>query len=351
MKKIILVIILFFIGVITTLNAQNIIYSPSISSRTDSRTTINSIELNDKNKEIIINIIFSNNSSTSTGIWMDYRKVELMQDGISVACKRIEGLSQRRIIIEGGDQKPLALIFDASLFKEDSTFDIIEREANGWTFRGIQGIRFNSGRIGEVRREVELGDKYALNKLGMMYYNGDGVPLDYDKALELFKKAAEKGLPVAYSNAGTSYLWGVGTDINAEKARQWFEAGSKLGDSSSQYYLATMYKNGNGVLKNPIKAKDLFLRSANAGHINAQYELALIYKQNNQLVEAFNWLKKCAGDNKNAQYELGLMYYYAKGTNKNNQLAAFWVKKAYENGHSEAKKVWDGLELWKYENK
>lgn len=348
MKKIIFIIIVFFSGVITTLNAQNIIYNPSVSSRSDSRVTIKSIELNGSDKEIIINLVFSNNSSSSTGIWMDYSKVELVQDGMSIACKRVEGLSQRRIVIEGGSQKSLAVIFDASLFKEDSTFDIIEREANGWTFRGIQGIKFNSTRIGDMRRGVDLGDKDAINKLALMYYNGDGVPVDYKRALELFKKAAENGLPVAYGNVGSLYLWGKGTSVDTEKAKQWFEAGNKLGDSHSQYHLATMYRNGNGVLKNPIKAKDLFLKSANAGNANAQYELALIYKQNNQLAEAFNWLRKCANDNKNAQYELGLMYYYAKGTNKNNQQAAYWIKKAYESGNSEAKKVWDGLELWKY---
>lgn len=345
MKKIIFVIILFFAGAIF-LNAQKTIYYPVVGSKSDSNFEIKSIFTD--GSETTVTFVLDCKSQL---LYMSFipKKTFINMSNGNLAYSRSSGIKIGYQTIYRGTRIEFSITFRGVVPSNGEYFKVIIGDAFEDT--EFYDVLFKTNNLGEVRRNVELGDKHALNRLGMMYYNGDGVPLDYDKALDLFKKAAEKGLPIAYSNVGTLYLWGKVTAVNAEKARQWFESGSKLGDSSSQYYLATMYRDGNGVLKNPIKAKDLFLKSANAGHINAQYELALIYKQNNQLVEAFNWLKKCASDNKNAQYELGLMYYYAKGTNKNNQLAALWIKKAYENGHSEAKKVWDGLELWKYENK
>lgn len=349
MKRIFFIVSALLLGTLL-LNAQQILENPSVYYRSDERVTIQSIELDNNAQALVVNLVFANESPGPTGIWMDYTTVSLIQGDISIACKGVRGLSRNREVIPGGYRKSFSMLFDVSLFKEEQSFDIVEDAANGWRFRGIEGVSFGtSGRLGSIRKEVEEGNRDAINRLGLMYYNGDGVPKDFSKALTYFMKAAEGGLPVAYGNVGALYLWGSGVTADASKARQWFEAGSRLGDYNSQYHLGTMYRDGNGVLKNPVKAKELFLKSARAGNTAAQYELAMICKKEDKLTEAFNWFKQCADGNSDAQYELGLMYYYAKGTEKNNQQAAYWIKRAYENGHGEARKVWDGLELWKYD--
>jgi TPR repeat protein len=45
---------------------------------------------------------------------------------------------------------------------------------------------------------------------------------------------------------------------------------------------------------------------------------------------------------------LGTMYAEGKGTLKDYQKAKYWIKKAYDAGNEDAKKVWNTLELWKY---
>ena len=60
-------------------------------------------------------------------------------------------------------------------------------------------------------------------------------------------------------------------------------------------------------------------------------------------------LKLAKSGNTDAQYNLGIMYFYGYGTLSNKQKSAYWIKKAYGNGISDAKENWDRNELWKYE--
>lgn len=339
----------FLIFLCFSVKAQEAVFYPPVSFRSDNRVTIKSIELNDEDNEIRVDLVFK--AISSTGIWMDYHAVKLIQDGISLKCKKIVGLSDSRIVVESGSTKSFTLFFTGSLFKENSSFDIVEMGSNGWKFRGIEGLSFKTDKIGALRRAVDQGEKNALNEFALMYYNGKDVEQDYEKALELFKASARAGLPVAYGNAGCCYLWGNGVSINKVEAARWFGLGDQANDSHSQYFLACMYRDGDYVLKNPVRVKALFLKSAKGGNKSAQYQMAMLCKQDNDPAGSFNWLKKCVDENPNAQYEVGLAYYYGKGTTKNYGLAAYWINQANSNGHAKAKEVWEALELWKYGQK
>ena len=43
------------------------------------------------------------------------------------------------------------------------------------------------------------------------------------------------------------------------------------------------------------------------------------------------------------------MYIEGHGTQKSLKNAAYWIRKAYENGNSEAEEIWNKHKLWKYE--
>ena len=49
------------------------------------------------------------------------------------------------------------------------------------------------------------GDIAAQNIIGVCYYNGDGVEQDYAKAVEWFRKTAEKGDVTGQYNLGYMY--------------------------------------------------------------------------------------------------------------------------------------------------
>lgn len=343
MEKKIFTLIVFLAGVIT-LTAQKTVYYPIVDSKSDSNFEIKSIYSD--NFETTVTFLLECKSQL---LYMSFKpeKTFIKMSNRNLAYIRSNQITIGYQTIRRGDNFEFSITFKGAVPSNGAPFNVIIGDAFEDT--EFDDVRFETNSLGELRRKVDLGDKNAQNDLALMYYNGNQVAVDYYKALELFKKAADSGLLVAYGNAGSLHLWGKVADASVTKARQWFEEGDRLGDAHSQYYLATMYRDGNGVLKNRQKAKVLFEKGANAGNQNAQYELAVMYKADNQLSEAFKLFRKSAEDNKDAQYELGIMYYYAKGTSKDTQQAAYWIKKAYENGNNEAKKVWDGLELWKYD--
>src|SRR5262249_14744528 len=63
----------------------------------------------------------------------------------------------------------------------------------------------------------------AMNNIGVLHYNGQGVPQDYAKAREWFEKAADEGDTTAMNNIGVLYEHGQGVPQDYAKAREWSE--------------------------------------------------------------------------------------------------------------------------------
>lgn len=74
----------------------------------------------------------------------------------------------------------------------------------------------------------------AMNMLGQLYQNGEGVEKNYEKALEYFIGASANGLPVgnpdAAKSVGTLYenAWGVEEDF--KEALSWYRKAQKMGN-------------------------------------------------------------------------------------------------------------------------
>jgi len=69
---------------------------------------------------------------------------------------------------------------------------------------------------------AEQGDVDAQFNLGIMYYNGQGVLQDTNKALNWFHKAAEQGDVDAQFNLGHMYYNGQGVLQDSNQALHWF---------------------------------------------------------------------------------------------------------------------------------
>jgi TPR repeat protein len=95
------------------------------------------------------------------------------------------------------------------------------------------------------------GNAQAQYNLGLLYYNGQGVPQDYTKAREWFEKAAAQGLAQAQQSL---------------KAREWYEQAAAQGFPQSQqelkaqlalgwlYDRGVQYANGQGVPQDNVRA-------------------------------------------------------------------------------------------------
>ncbi|KAF9128384.1 hypothetical protein BGX30_014355 [Mortierella sp. GBA39] len=105
--------------------------------------------------------------------------------------------------------------------------------------------------------ENDSGDDVALFEMGMMYYQGRGVPLDFPKAEESFIGAGNLGNVDAKRSLGVLYRSGrQGVAQDSVRAMEWFHKAADQNDMESQFTLGVMYDNGEGVVRDSSKAME-----------------------------------------------------------------------------------------------
>ncbi|MEZ6044935.1 MAG: hypothetical protein R3C11_05020 [Planctomycetaceae bacterium] len=66
-----------------------------------------------------------------------------------------------------------------------------------------------------------------MNALGMLYLDGQGVPQNYSKALELFDKAQRNGSVAALDNLGAMYSPVTGSKKIILRRKEYWEAAAE----------------------------------------------------------------------------------------------------------------------------
>lgn len=77
--------------------------------------------------------------------------------------------------------------------------------------------------------DAAQGNVDAQLRMAKRYENGDGVKKDFNKAFDLYRKAAEAGNADAQYNLGTCYYNGVGTEKDVETGMEWFNKAAAQG--------------------------------------------------------------------------------------------------------------------------
>lgn len=121
----------------------------------------------------------------------------------------------------------------------------------------------------KVRNSAEGGDASAQNTLGLLYYEGKGVPQDYRKAKQWFDKAVEQEHTGAQVNLGTLYLRGEGAPESSQMALYWFSRAARQKDALAFAKLGLMYAQGRGVLQSFIEAHKWYNLSAAHGELRS----------------------------------------------------------------------------------
>ena len=104
-----------------------------------------------------------------------------------------------------------------------------------------------------------------MNNLGAHYYSGDrGFEQNFEKAVNLYKMAAENGNRQAQENLGYCYYYGRDMDVDYEKAFHYFALGAFDGYLISLYKIGDMYLNGYYVKQNAREAFLIYQRCLNA---------------------------------------------------------------------------------------
>ena len=81
---------------------------------------------------------------------------------------------------------------------------------------------------------TEQGDASTQFSQGLKYENGDGVPKDFGKAVELYRKAADQGHADAQVNLGWLYENGEGVPMDLRKAAELYQKAADQGNARAQ---------------------------------------------------------------------------------------------------------------------
>jgi TPR repeat protein len=166
-------------------------------------------------------------------------------------------------------------------------------------------------RISEFKNQI-IKNKFfeSFFHLGVMLSHGFSVPINYIKALEHFKKAAENNIGAAYTNIAKIYYSGLGVKRNFKEVKYWCLKGSATGVKECSHIVGTIYLMGQGVEQN--------------------------YKA------AAKWFK-LANNYPPSLYNLGILHLEGLGVKHDKKIAISYFKKAAMLGSKEAIKVLDDI--------
>lgn len=110
-------------------------------------------------------------------------------------------------------------------------------------------------------RAAEVVNEYWLNLADLYLFADEEADKNYPEALKWYARAFdEAGMPEGATGAGNAYrLGGHGLPQDYTKAADWYKKGAERGSSLSMMYLSAAYDAGEGVAKNPGEAYKWYL--------------------------------------------------------------------------------------------
>lgn len=221
---------------------------------------------------------------------------------------------------------------------------------------------------GRAEAQFYLGECY-INGYGSDENTTKGHPSNYDvaEAVNWYYKAATQGLADAQFRLGMLYhivysktpirqleyiiprddyaildrdKRNLSFDYNKpiisdeeridELAIRWIRKAAVQGHADAQFYLGKCYENGECVNKDFAEAMKWYRKAAENGHDVAKTKISID-----------DILQKSKDGNAEAQYELGNCYFNGNDVKKDISQALKWYQKAAEQGHPQAKDIWE----------
>eukprot|EP00727_Mastigamoeba_balamuthi_P007749 m51a1_g3595 hypothetical protein (598) ;mRNA; r:1176176-1179089 len=125
-----------------------------------------------------------------------------------------------------------------------------------------------------IRRAAEQGDAQALERLGDLYWFGDGgLRADLEAALAWYRRAAAAGSAVAKCSVAYAYETGQGAARDLAQAVRWYSEAAGEGEPHADYCLANMLHWGKGLSRDDAEAARRMRSAADRGHAGAMSRL------------------------------------------------------------------------------
>ncbi len=166
-----------------------------------------------------------------------------------------------------------AVVFSYAVADETATLSgAMKPEWEARYFGAVKNVEAGNTQAAlPVFRELAAEGSYdAMSRIGWIYSNGKGVPVDKQAALVWYKKSGEAGLAGDLFNVGAIYDRGVGVPQDHAQAFYWYQRAADAGDAQARYNVAEMLLRGTGVAKDEKRARALMSRAGDAGDPVAQ---------------------------------------------------------------------------------
>lgn len=149
----------------------------------------------------------------------------------------------------------------------------------------VDGLQaYEAGHFGQALQLLtplaNQSNSQAQFRLGMMYYQGQGVPEDEKLAVYWLKRAASQGNTHAMFELGNVYLLGREAALLVpdpdREAALWYFQGASAGHAEAQYHLGLLFLAGKGVVESRKEAANWFKKAAAQNHAEAKRALGRV---------------------------------------------------------------------------
>jgi uncharacterized protein len=121
---------------------------------------------------------------------------------------------------------PWALLLLVGVMKADVSHACVAADKNG-NYSATEHVRC-------LREEAERGEIISQYVLGLFYYNGDGIPQDYEEAAKWFRRAADQGYDMPQFMLGKLYASGRGVPKNIVVSQMWLTLSAAQGNEHAR---------------------------------------------------------------------------------------------------------------------
>ena len=142
-----------------------------------------------------------------------------------------------------------------------------------------------------AHRAADAGNADAMDFVGFAYLRGAVVKRNPEIAIAYFKEAADESAQAAF-NLGQCYFGAQGTAQDCEKALEWWKKAAEKGHGRAAANAAMAYRSGEGVKSNPALSRRFAERAAELNDPSGLVLLGEMHFQAGELDAAkANWTK------------------------------------------------------------
>ena len=183
----------------------------------------------------------------------------------------------------------------------------------------------------------------AENLLARLYLSApqDGDLYQPERAVQLFARAAARGMAESQYYMGLIHRDGLAVETNLETAFNWLLAAAEQDHQEAQFAVSRAYSRGEGVAKDTDTAVHWLTLAAENGHTSAQFNLARAYDEGRGVPldrdVSLVWLKRAAeAGHVLSQRALGQRYMTGDDVPANPSEAMTWLSAAAKRGDAVA---------------